>query len=117
LSSTCTPAPGIPAAASTARTAASGPETASAATHLEAVNAGGGQPQRREHPVDVGDRAAAEDGERPVEARMDRGEAAWQRRVHPDGLRPCGDVDQRAVEIEEQRRRRINGKNLHCGPL
>jgi hypothetical protein len=70
---------------------------------LRAVLPGGGEPQRREQRIDVADRAAADQRERPGRRPMQRLEQAKHRLPRPHRVGPLGVLDERAVDVEEER--------------
>jgi hypothetical protein len=69
---------------------------------LEAVHARRRQLQRREQRVDLLDRPAADHGQRAVERIAGARQQARQRRIDPDRVGRLGEIEQRAVEVDEQ---------------
>ena len=61
------------------------------------------QEQRRKNEIDVGDRAAADEGHRAVERRVERFQRRKQVGIDPDFARSWREIEQRAVDVEQER--------------
>ncbi len=70
---------------------------------LEAVQAAGVEAEVGQERVHIGDRPAGDDRHRAVAPRAQPPEEPRQAGRDPDGVRTGGDLDERAVEIQEQR--------------
>ena len=105
-----TSSPGVPAAKRSIRSRTSADQAARPAAagpvrkpQLEAVRARHGEARAIEMAFEIGDRAAADDRRRPS--------SRWRRRVeqrresggHADRVGRVGELDERAVEVEEKR--------------
>jgi hypothetical protein len=66
------------------------------------VHAGRRQLQGRQHGVDLRDRTAADDGQASAQLVAQRGQRLHQAGRHHHRIGRVGQVDQRAVEVEEQ---------------
>ena len=71
--------------------------------------AGGREHMRREQLVEFGDRAPADQGQRAVFTLGREVQRVAQRRRHAHGRGRGRDLQQRAIHIEEQARRRFAG--------
>ncbi|MNY06001.1 hypothetical protein D3C86_1387400 [compost metagenome] len=74
-----------------------------ASAELRAVNPGSGQTQGLQEVVELGHRPARDDGQRAVQAGMQRTQRANQLGLYLHQVGARREVGQRAVEVQEQR--------------
>jgi hypothetical protein len=72
---------------------------------LQPVQPGGAQPERREQPVELGERPAADQCQRAAGRPLEIAQDPAQVPGHADRARLALNFDQRAVDVEEQRDR------------
>ena len=72
--------------------------------HFGAVHAGGARAQRKEQPIEIGERATGDDRQRAAERTFEPGDRRGEFVGHHNPVGRCGDVEQRPVDVEEQRR-------------
>lgn len=75
---------------------------------FQAMQAGGGEAARREQPVDVGQGAPADQGEGTAKATIEAIQQLAQVVVHRHGVRMRREVEERAVDVREQRDRPLD---------
>jgi DNA-binding MarR family transcriptional regulator len=84
---------------------------------LASMHARNTQEQWLEQIVDFHDRAAADQRHRPVEGTIQLTQQTHERRVDPDTVRSRRDIEQCAIDIEEQTMARFRGRMLIQGVL
>ena len=83
---------------------------------LRAVAADRRQTKRRENQIEIGDRPAADERDGAVGPLSDKRERSQQRFGHMDGVRRRRDVEDRAVDIEQNGEiAKIEGVQWHAG--
>ena len=72
-------------------------------SHFDAVTADARQHQRHEQMIEIFDEPSADEGERAAGPRVERRERSQQRWRNDDALRRRRDVDDGAVDVEQDR--------------